>query len=340
MWKIIKLVITIILIIWFINFISSCSKSQTYFVALGDSVGSGFGLDFPEESYPALLFNLLKNEQYLNNYVNRAVDGHTTTMVLDYLNNIDAEEKHIYENAKVISLNIGGNNVIVPFKNYLSNLQIVFGVEKITSGTENLIYGTRSLITGISEGIKNILSDSDDNCTVANTIVVSGINDIKTGIGSISTGAGEIIDGFPSAFSTFNGSFSPVLENELEKGINAFSIEFLEIIAWLKENAPQVIIIVNTIYNPFPQQVLGSSVEFSIVVDRLIQAMNTIIIQESNRGYLVADIYAHLSNIKMMRFNINPSTGSRLSFDVIHPSAEGHLLIAQLNYNTFIQSKK
>jgi lysophospholipase L1-like esterase len=340
MWKIIKFVITIIIIIWFINLITSCSKSKTYYVALGDSVGSGFGLDSHEESYPAVFFNLLKNEEHVNNFVNMSIDGFTTTMLLDYLNNIDAEGKRIFENTKVISLNIGGNNVIAPFKNYISNLQIASGADNISSGLESFISGTANLLTGVTAGIRKILSNSGERCTEASTSVVSGINDIKTGIESIGTGTSEIIEGFPNAFSMFNGSFSPALENDLEKGIKTFSVEFLDIIAWLKENSPHATIIVNTVYNPFPQQVLGASVEFSITVDRLIQAMNSIIIQESKRGYFVVDAYTYLSDLKMMQFNLNPSAGNRLSLDVIHPNTEGHQLIAQLNYEAFTQQIK
>ena len=159
------------------------------------------------------------------------------------------------------------------------------------------------------------------------------------GTGNIITGTGEIISGSPDAFSTFNGSFSPALKENLEIGVQTFSYEFIEIISWLKENAPKATILVNTVYSPIPREILGASLEFSIAVDHLIKSMNSTIIRESKRGYLVIDTYTHLSNIDMMRFNINP-TARDLSLDIIHPNATGHNLIAQLNHQTYKHRKK
>ena len=64
--------------------------------------------------------------------------------------------------------------------------------------------------------------------------------------------------------------------------------------------------------------------------------MNKIIIEESETsGYSIIDIYSNLTNkIDMMNFNLDSSLGE-ISFD-IHPNAEGHKLIAQLNYDYFI----
>ena len=318
---------------------TSCQKKHHYYVALGDSVASGYGLNSPEDSYPSIFFNLLKNNRQVSNYENMAVNGFTTTMLLDFLVSIDIEKKHIIEQARVITVNIGGNNLLAPYVNYIANLQVVSGAEYLTLGAESLATGTRNIFTGVFEAITNYISGSDEIDNSSTTNIKHGINDMKKGADNIITGTRKIISGSPDAFSTFNGFFSPELKADLENGVSSFSVEFLEIIAWMKKTSPKSIIIVNTIYNPFPHEVLGTSLEFSIAVDNYIQSMNNIIIQESRRGYLVTDTYTHLSNIDMMRFNIKP-TARNFSLDIIHPNAASHNLIAQLNYETYMQRRK
>jgi len=332
-----KQILTISIILYLIIHITSCPTPQRYYIALGDSVSAGYGLTSPEESHPAVFFNLIKNDDYIDDYINMSVSGFTTSMLLEYLNNFDAEELRIIKNAHVITLNIGGNNILVPFLNYLSDSNFFSGVENIKLGTESVISGAYGIISGIKTRIENISSEQDDN-NAASAGVISGISDVITGFGSIIIGTGEVISGYPEFFYILTGTFSPELKDTLENGVQTFSDDFINIITWIKERAPKAVIIVNTIYNPIPHEVLRSSVEISIAANLLIESMNSIIIQESKSGgYLVTDIYSHLSyQLNMMKFNINPSVGD-LSFDIIHPNAEGHNLIALLNYETFKQ---
>ena len=285
MKKSIKYVLAIKLIICLTILLTSCQEEpKNNFIALGDSVAYGYGLSLQEESYPAIFYSMLENEEAFDNYYNLAVNGFTTTKLLEYLNNISTKELNDLKNARIVTLNIGGNNVLVPFMNYLSNLQAVTGMENIISGTS------------------------------------------------------DILEGYLDIIDIIYGSFSPELTDELEKGITAFSDEFKEIITWIEKNAPKATIIVNTVYNPVPPEVLMSSIEISIIANMLVESMNNIIIQESkSRRYLVSDIYANLSNqLDMMIFNINPFIGD-ISFDIVHPNADGHRIIAQLNYETFMQ---
>ena len=112
----------------------------------------------------------------------------------------------------------------------------------------------------------------------------------------------------------------------------------------LKQQAHKVtlerftIIIVNTIYNPIPDQVFGLPLEISGTANSLIQSMNNeIIIVCGERGHLVSDIYSDIGNgLNMMNANVDLSALT-LSFDVFHPNAAGHELIAQRNYDTYIQ---
>jgi lysophospholipase L1-like esterase len=315
----------------------SSVATPRYFLALGDSVSSGYGLASHEESYSAIFYEFLYNEGYVDSYINMAVDGFTTTALLELLNNMDSKERRVFRNARIITVNIGGNNILAPFKNYLSNLGVVSGVDTIRSGAGGIVSGTLDIISGIRSGIETIIFDLEENKPLT-PVVITGIGNVIAGTGNIITGTGEIISGSIDFFSIFLGSFSPELRNELENGVQVFSDEFKEIITLIKKRAPKATLIVNTVYNPIPQEVLRASLGISSATNMLLESMNSIIIQESKaRGYLVTDISTHFSNrLDIMQFNINPTIGS-LSLDIVHPNAHGHNLIAQMNKEIFKQ---
>jgi len=337
MKKPIRFIFTLNIFIYLIILISSCPNQHRYYVALGDSVSAGYGLAAHEKSYPSIFFELLENDGYADDYLNLGVNGFTTTTLLEYLKNLDNEKLSIIAGAQVITLNIGGNNILVPFSGYFSELVSASGADSIRSGTGSIISGARNIISGIRSGVGSTGSDPNENRDAVSG-VISGIGNIITGIGSLIAGTGEVISGSPGILNTLSGSFSPELNNRLENGVRSFSEEFIEIITWIKRRAPRAVIIVNTIYNPIPQDILRSSMEFSLAANVLIESMNNIIIQGSKSiGYLVTDTYTHFSNqLNMMGFNMNPFAGD-MSFDIVHPNAEGHKLIAQLNYETFLQ---
>ena len=320
--------------------IASCSNQQRYYIALGDSISSGYGLATPDESHSAIFFTLLKNERYVDDYVNFAADGFTTAMLLELLHGLDGADLRVFRNARVITVNIGGNNILLPFMNYLASLRIAPGADSIRDGAGGILSG----VWGVISGVGNIIQESDLNAPgIAD--VISGVGGMVSGARDIIIGSGEIISTSINIFSTFAGSFSPELRAELENAIEAFSEEivafseeFIEIIAWLERNAPRATVIVNTVYNPIPQEVLWASLGISSATSELLEAMNGMIIQESkSRRYLVTDIHSHLSNQpNLKKFNLNPFAGN-LSFDIVHPNAEGHSLIAQLNFDAFMQ---
>ena len=161
---------------------------------------------------------------------------------------------------------------------------------------------------------------------------------ILSGLGEFFLGAREIISGSPHVVSTWRGRLSPELETMLEEGVRAFSQEFKDIINWLEANAPNATIIVNTIYNPIPQEILRVSIPISHWANAFIESMNYTIIRESeSRDFLVSDIHSHFFNRPdLTNLNLNPFAGA-LSFDIVHPNGDGHSLIADLNYATFNQ---
>ena len=314
--------------------VTSCANKRAakeppphIYIALGDSVSSGYGLQgypaSPQGSHPSIFFEKLKEQGFVDQYHNMAVSGFTTTMLLEKLNNMNADDLMLFRNARIITLNIGGNNILTPFLDYLLNLQIVAGAGSIRAGAEGLLSGVLGVI-----GEPGLSVES----------VITGIGNILSGIGGLIAGAEEIITGYPDVVSIWRGALSPELETTLKEGTQAFAEDFMEIITWLGTNAPNAVLIVNTIHNPIPQEVLMISVPLSNWADAFIQSMNGIILEESGKsGYLTADLhYYFLNRLYLTDFNLNPFS-ARFSFDLVHPNAEGHDLIAALHYASFME---
>ena len=120
----------------------SCSSESTAprtYIALGDSVSSGYGLigylQYPKGRHTTVLFEKLQYGNHVDEYVNMATSGFTTTMLLEFLHNLDNETLKYFQNAHVITLNIGGNNILTPFLEYLSAMQIISGVDNVRTST-------------------------------------------------------------------------------------------------------------------------------------------------------------------------------------------------------------
>ena len=258
----------------------------TAFIALGDSVSSGFGLSgyagrgsFAEYRHSRLFFNKLYENGIVEEYLNLAVTGYNTTDVLQLLHSTESDVLEYFYNASIITLNIGGNNILIPF---------------MAGGTA----------TGENMGF--------------------GFFDILI-----------------NAFSLLTGNLSPELSAVLNESVEYFNYEFAEILNWLEVHAPYAELIVNTVYNPIPRYLGSMPVTLSAVADELIIAINQNIMEESvARGFLVVDIYAYFDGrLDLMLFNLNPEEGDT-SLDLIHPSAEGHQLIAELHYYYFMQNAR
>jgi len=319
--------------------ISALPHSRT-FIALGDSVPSGFGLTGYRYdsggSYPSLLFEKLYREGYVDEFINMAVSGFTTTMLLEHLNSLDAEARSQFRNAEYVTLNIGGNNILTPFIEYLLQLRLVYGADNFVDGAADVLEGMGAIFSWLWG---TFVEDNHGNNTDID--VVEGLGDIIFGLRDMFFGAGNMILGTPEAVAPFAGLFSPELAVMLLDGVDLFYHEFVEIIAWIEAAAPSATIIVNTVFNPIPPQVLFFSLSLSRWASILIGAINDVIIVESEeRGYYVVNVYEYMSNrLDLMAFNLNPFGDGDISFDIIHPNAQGHALIAQMNFDEYTQRR-
>ncbi|MCL2063397.1 MAG: SGNH/GDSL hydrolase family protein [Candidatus Cloacimonetes bacterium] len=331
-------VIVVILIGFLILYFTKDSKPYIY-IALGDSVSSGFGIDEESQYYTFQLFHKLQTDGYVKEHYNLAQNGFTTSDLLEMLNNQTKKELKKFKKARVVSVNIGGNNVLLPFIDYVSNTQLAAGLSSIKVGGEEVVAGSLDLFNEISSGVRSVVSENDQSSFDAKG-AWEGIKRIGSGFGSLFTGAKDVIVGAPTVYSVLDGNISDELMVAFDSGLQTFTSEFQEIIIWIENNAPNATIIVNTIFNPIPEEILLLSIPLSEWASIYLEAMNSMIIEASEqKGFLVTDVHAHMSNrLNLMSFNLNPLRDS-ISLDMVHPNVEGHRLIAELNYLEFIKGK-
>lgn len=327
------------------------------YVALGDSVSEGFGIWSPSDRHTSVFFEKLYAQGFANEYVNMAISGFTTTDLLELLHGLGPEELETMQYASVITLNIGGNNILAPFMNHMPDSD---DVQRIVEETMAFAAEAWELAQQImefageaQEVIAEVLDFADevlyfvDNFRVLD---VFRINDMVAAASPVLDSATEtfaevnaletaVTDMFGRTndldvvdlFALFTGTFPAALEAEFQAGIRQFSYEFIQIITWLADNASDAVVIVNTVYNPLPTHFFGLHIGFADESKRLAQAINQIIYEESQtHGFIVSDVYASLSQrLDMMN----------LSFDIIHPNSEGHQIIAELNFSDFVNGQ-
>ena len=106
---------------------------------------------------------------------------------------------------------------------------------------------------------------------------------------------------------------------EIEKIVENFKVDFRKIISTIKEYNSDVLIVVQTLYNPVPGAIRKT---FQNGVDRL-NAAYFDCLEENPESYVIADVAA--------AFSADPKL---IACDFIHPSAEGNRVIAQVILDT------
>ncbi|MCL2378531.1 MAG: SGNH/GDSL hydrolase family protein [Defluviitaleaceae bacterium] len=313
-------------------------QAPRVYIALGDSVPAGFGVAYTER-YTALLFEGLYERDYVDKYVNFAEDGFTTTLLLDLLNNMSEDELNLFQNAHLVTINIGGNDILTPLIDYLPTpddvMDIIYELWEFVQETMEIIPEVMDIASGFQEALDNFSLWRVWELPALNRMVqdaspvLGDVTDMFDRVGDL-----QVVRMLPMLY----GSFSPELDAALMRGVASFAVEFNDVIRWVNTHALDAVIIVNTVYNPIPNHAFGMSLEgISGRANTLIQSINRIILEGSvAEGYLVADIFTHFAYEpdNMMNFFIDASQLT-LSFDIIHPSAVGHELIAGINYELF-----
>ncbi|MDR2546480.1 MAG: SGNH/GDSL hydrolase family protein [Lachnospiraceae bacterium] len=309
-----------------------------YHIAVGDSIAAGFGVD-EKDRYPDLLFALLQADGQVNVYENIAVSGYTTAMLLAQLRRMDEAALARFAEARVITISIGGNNILSPFVANLPDVetitQLIADVNVIATEAMKLA----DIVGELDEDIKRMR----EGFQFSDLFRISDILDLAS---TLLDESAVIIDliGKVDANNPLNilsGPPSDELAAELEQGILDFAAEFAEVMAWMRENAPLATVIVNTVYNPLPDEFFSLEIGMSHYIDAYIRRINTIIRRErAAHGYLVADVYTVFDEEEdkadLLNYHLNMEE-MYLNFDIIHPNEKGHRMITELCYEAFVE---
>jgi len=319
--------------------LAAYSFEPRVYIALGDSVPAGFGVA-ETERYTALFFDKLSEHGIVDTYVNFAEDGLTTAALLSFLRSMDEHQLSYFQYAHVITLNIGGNDILAPLVHYLPTAE---GVVDIVFELWDFVQASMAIVPEVLE-IAAGFQDALEDFSLWRVWELPGLNRM---VQDASPVLGEVADMFDRVgelqlvqlLPILEGEFSPELEAALASGVDGFADDFSEILKWLELHAPDAVIIVNTVYNPVPDQMLGMTLAgLSDRAGELIQAMNAIVVDGSAaHGYMVADVYAAFADApdSVMNFFVDTSALT-LSLDVIHPSTDGHVIIAGVVYEVFV----
>jgi lysophospholipase L1-like esterase len=304
-----------------------------YYIALGDSVAVGFGV-LEELRYTNLLFHEMQNTGFANRYRNMAINGYTTSMLLSLLNRQNESSLSTFQQASIITINIGGNNILQPLLAYLSNID---DIGEILNEAFLVLNEVRDSFDMAME-FANETMEMIDNFSIADILRLSSFiqraSDVKDDLAVTYNEVNELR--LLELLDLVQGQFPDTLITELESGLKTFEEEFIQIIDWLTAHAPNAIIIVNTVYNPLPGEIGDFTLQLSDVIDIYIQAMNRSISFGSRTGkYLVSDIYSRFndeSNIIDLMNSYLDMSAMILNFDFIHPNEVGHNIISEMNF--------
>ena len=187
----------------------------TIYIALGDSIPAGYGLENPDkDGYVGLFAEQLKEDCIEVTAINMAVSGLTTTQLLESLENLESDDKHNFAHADYITVSIGGNNILGPMIDKVYEIAADLGIDDIAEAdilqTARLVvalvkYKTDDELNArFDEGIAVFVEDFNKIMAVLNDIapnaeiIVSTVyNPIPDNIG-ISEDAVERITGLNS----------------------------------------------------------------------------------------------------------------------------------------------
>lgn len=169
--RIVALFLSVVLIIS-IPLLSVSAQKQLKGIALGDSISAFYGVD-EEDGYVAKLSELLKTKKIDNEFTNLAISGLDTQTLLEQLAEKDVLAQ--LKNADIITLNIGGNNVLKPFIEILSENFKALKITDITkvSPVVLMAFMTKKLtdkqMASLMEGVKIFEEDFPEIIEILHT---------------------------------------------------------------------------------------------------------------------------------------------------------------------------
>ncbi|OYD07693.1 GDSL-type esterase/lipase family protein [Paludifilum halophilum] len=109
-------------------------KEELNYLVLGDSVARGIGSKGPDQGYGSLVVKSLNKERIPLKLVNKGVTGQTSKKLAESITTPDIREK--VKSADLISLTIGGNDLIKVALENQNPVSVLSGFEGIQKGYE------------------------------------------------------------------------------------------------------------------------------------------------------------------------------------------------------------
>lgn len=246
------IIFALIFNLFMFNLAVSALSPLPVYLSLGDSIAAGYGLKNPKTEGYAYLMESNINQRYT--LVDSAVPGYDTADLLKQLSDTSDATKNLQSaltNASVITVSIGGNNILKP-------LMEVFGNMNPDS------------FNGLPESMTNIDRDNFDPGSINQSDILTVMNMI-------------------SKYFTPGTSEYASLAKALDKGIEQFKTDIDKIYNIISKNKNAKIIFL-TVYNPFKSfgnYIKG----LNDTAEKYIGEINKIINEKSSGKYIVADVY-------------------------------------------------
>jgi lysophospholipase L1-like esterase len=156
----------------------------------------------------------------------------------------------------------------------------------------------------------------------------------KSDVITVSIGGNDLLELFYKIALQASGSTSSIEQTlqaastlkDFDSAIAGFGGNWGKIAKSLKADAPDAVIIVNTLINPYQGMVIYGF-DFGAFADNYVKKINAAILKDSPGNYLVADSYSAFKNYKGAG-KLTNSDLSGMDFDP-HPTMLGHSLIFQ-----------
>ena len=295
--------------------LAETSAQRGVYLALGDSISTGYGLETPEtESF----VNLVAAEKEYTIVYNEAVNGNTTEGILDQLKSGELDGK--LKAADLVTITVGGNDLMFPLYEQIAavynTLYKKASEEALTgSGFTEFVSNGLSLFT--------LLDLLDSAMMVLQGPEYNGIETMDPEV--LRTLFGEEVKCFVESDGFLNK-----LE-EYRQNLN-------EIFRSILEENPEVRVIITTQYNPYESFVKADDApEAAVVLQESIkdgaEILNDVIesvVEELNTEniYIANEVYNEFAESEENLCNA-AILGTDIELD-FHPNAAGHAKMAEI----------
>lgn len=270
---------------------AGAADTSMKYVALGDSITTGYRLAEDEPSFA----DLVAGEYALELNDTLAQDGETTTSLLAKLATDDV--KAAVAQADVITLTIGGNDLMNALYAYLAS----------NSGIDGLT----------ADNVKEILADpEDERYQTLLTVATDNLAGFLT-----SDEANDAFDAFTTNYGTILGTLKALAPNASIVVVNQYNPY-----AYLVKK-----IMADPLIGYLPSETVAKYTAIATIFDTGVTQLNSIISAAAEQtGCTVADAYTAIENAAEDPCNASYEINNfKLSMDLdFHPNAHGHSLIA------------